>query len=190
MHSMQKRKLKTMVFIIMVASALFPLSTYQTNAEVLYEFLIEYRLYVADISDPLPSGEFKVEFWLLIDNLEYKIHSETYEGMRPGSLTPSSGFHSAYSAYIDSDDRYCTNVFELDTWPNADDKIIPSDPQVQRYCFTPYSLFTSSTRTEGSFTSLTYYQDPVNQELNWLEIRVTILDITGNGGGGSPVPIE
>ncbi len=173
----------------MLISALAPLSTYNTNAEVLYEFLIEYRLYVVDIHDPLPSGEFRVEFWLIIDGIEYRIYSQQHNNVEPGDLIPANGYLTADTAYLDTDDKYCTNVYEVDPWYSSpDDRVIPNqDLQQDRYCFLPYTQF--STASKGSIAFLLYYENPSTENGGWLEIRITILDITGTGGG-SPVPIE
>ncbi len=178
---------------MMMISVLMPLSTYQTNAEDLYQFLIEYKMYAAETHDPNNEGEFKIEFWLLIDTNEYKVYSETYTGTGIGDFIPGSHqYASVYSAYIDSNDEYCTNVFETDPWPNPDDRVIPNpNIETSRYCFRPYSLFTDSTRTEGNFVYIEFREDPAHEDLHcWLEIRVTILDIVRSSGGGSPVPIE
>ena len=168
-------------------SSLAPLSTYNTNAEVLYEFLIEYRFYSAHSHDNGITGDFRIEFWLKIDGSEYKVESSQFDNHWIGKLIPERGFLIADTAYLDSTDEYCTNVYEVD-WLNPDDRVIPNQNLLQdRYCFLPYAQF--STASEGSIAFLLYYENPSTENGGWLEIRITILDITGTGGG-SPVPIE
>ncbi|RMG30207.1 MAG: hypothetical protein D6732_16945 [Methanobacteriota archaeon] len=178
--------LRTTVIIILLVSAFAPISTYHTDAEVLYEFLIEYRFYPAHSHDNGNTGDFKIEFWLNIDGGENKVANSQFDNSRVGIPIPIDGYLTADSAYLDTNDLYCFKVSEVD-FLNANDKVIPSNAETApKNCFPPYEQF--SQHNIGSIIYLTYYEDVVHSDGCFLTIRVKITDILTIGG--DPVPIE